>query len=174
MPPLRRDEVADDFNLAYECDLNPIRRARPGHRAKSGHFVEEGNAPRAPRPGRPPDGSASFKCRHCRVFVGPTLWGGRHRNHCPLCLHSRHVDLRRPGDRASLCRSLMAPVGIFCRPKGEQVVVHRCLGCGLERYNRIAADDHPLILLRLPPVPPRYRGAVVVDDETERGQERTA
>ena len=169
MPPLRRDEVADeiadDFSLTH--DPAPTRRIRGDRRAG-----DEETA-RAPQPRRPPDGSASFKCRHCRVFVGPTLSGGRHRNHCPLCLFSRHVDLRRPGDRASPCRSLMAPVGVFCRPKGEQVVVHRCLGCDLERYNRIAADDHPLMLLRLPPVPPRHRRADATVEELEPGRERT-
>lgn len=49
----------------------------------------------------------------------------------------------------------MVAVGIFARPKGEQVILHRCLGCGLERHNRVAADDNSVALLRLPPVPPR-------------------
>lgn len=52
----------------------------------------------------------------------------------------------------------MAPVGTFFRPKGEQVILHRCLGCGLERHNRVAADDHPVPLLRLELVPPRLGG----------------
>jgi hypothetical protein len=55
----------------------------------------------------------------------------------------------------------MAPVGVFARPKGEQVVLHRCLGCGLERHNRVAADDNSLALLRLPPIPPRLGGRAV-------------
>lgn len=83
------------------------------------------------------------------------LTGGRQRNHCPGCLHSLHVDGKTPGDRASHCRSLMAPVGTFFRPNGEQVVVHRCLGCGFERNNRIAADDNPLLLMRLALVAPQ-------------------
>lgn len=70
--------------------------------------------------------------------------------HQPGCLHSLHVDLKRPGDRASPCRVLMAPVGTFIQRNGEQSVVHRCLGCGIERHNRVAADDNPLLLLRLP------------------------
>jgi hypothetical protein len=49
----------------------------------------------------------------------------------------------------------MAPIGTFHRPKGEQVLLHRCLGCGIERYNRVAADDNPLACLHLPLVPPR-------------------
>jgi hypothetical protein len=44
----------------------------------------------------------------------------------------------------------MAPAGLFARPDGEQVLVHRCLACGIERHNRVAADDNPLAVLRLP------------------------
>lgn len=100
-------------------------------------------------------GIEEFRCRHCRAFVGPTIGGGRHRNHCPACLHSRHVDARRPGDRASDCRATMAPVARFDRPGGEPVIVHRCYGCGLERHNRLAADDNIGPLTRLPLVAPR-------------------
>ena len=113
------------------------------------------------------DGQESFKCGRCRAFIGPTVSGGRHRNHCPLCLHSRHVDDRCPGDRASTCQSLMTPIGVFHRPKGEQVLLHRCLGCGLERHNRVAADDNPLAVMRLPPVPPRLGGAGREPDREE-------
>lgn len=95
-------------------------------------------------------GTEEFRCRHCRAFVGPTIGGGRHRNHCPFCLHSRHVDDRRPGDRASDCGATMAPVARFDRPGGEPVIVHRCYGCALERHNRLAADDSIALLTRLP------------------------
>jgi hypothetical protein len=63
----------------------------------------------------------------------------------------------------------MAPAGLFARPDGEQVLVHRCLTCGFERHNRVAADDNPLAVLRLPLVPPRTqprRGAVAGVTET--------
>lgn len=96
-----------------------------------------------------------FRCRHCGVLVGPSLYGGRHRNHCPRCLFSRHVDGRVPGDRASECGGSMAPIGAFTRPNGEYVVVHRCLACGFERYNRIAADDDFDLVLALPRLKPR-------------------
>lgn len=98
--------------------------------------------------------SEPFKCRHCRAFVGIPPTGGRNRNHCPLCLYSLHVDGKTAGDRASDCRSLMAPVGTFYRPNLEQVVVHRCLGCDFTRYNRVAADDNPVVLARLPLLDP--------------------
>jgi hypothetical protein len=50
----------------------------------------------------------------------------------------------------------MEPIGAFVRPKnGEHVLVHRCLGCGFERFNRIAADDNFDLVLELPQLPPR-------------------
>lgn len=55
----------------------------------------------------------------------------------------------------SSCGSLMQPIGSFQRPKGEHVLVHRCLGCGFERFNRIAADDDFDLVLSLPSLPPR-------------------
>ena len=99
-------------------------------------------------------GEESFKCRHCRRFIGPLLYGGHHRNHCPFCLYSRHVD-NTIGDRLSECGSRMQPIGCFQRPNGEYVLVHRCLGCELERFNRIAADDDFELVLSLPVLPPR-------------------
>lgn len=100
-------------------------------------------------PSRRQTETEAFKCGHCRTFVGPPPSGGKYRNHCPLCLYSKHVD-RSPGDRKHTCRSSMAPIGTAFRRNGEQVIVHRCLGCGEVRYCRAAADDHPLICMRLP------------------------
>jgi hypothetical protein len=88
-------------------------------------------------------------------MIGAPPSGGRNRNHCPACLYSRHVDGRTPGDRAGDCRAMMAPVAAFVRTKGEHVIVHRCLGCGFERHNRIAADDNFAAVMRLPVVEPR-------------------
>jgi RNHCP domain len=156
LPRIRYEEL-DEFSINDDVD-EPKRRGQRGH-ARNGHVRTDRNP-------RLADGSESFKCGHCRAFIGPTISGGRHRNHCPLCLYSRHVDDRRPGDRASVCRSLMAPVGTFHRPKGEQVIVHRCLGCGLERHCRVAADDNMIGCLRLPLVAPRTsRPMEVVEEE---------
>lgn len=105
------------------------------------------------------------------MFVLPPPSGGRHRNHCPFCLHSRHVDGDRPGDRASYCGGLMTPIGAFSRPKGEQVLVHRCLTCGFERHNRIAADDDFDLVLGLPVLAPRGKPAAFSRDS---GTEETA
>ena len=96
-----------------------------------------------------------FRCSHCKAMVFPVRYGGSHRNHCPFCLYSKHVDGRVPGDRASECGGAMAPIGAFARPNGELAVVHRCLSCRFERYNRIAADDFYELVLSLPAVPAR-------------------
>jgi hypothetical protein len=53
----------------------------------------------------------------------------------------------------------MPAIGVAFRPDGEQLVVHCCNGCGIERQNRVAADDNPAALLRLPPVIPVRRSA---------------
>ncbi len=49
----------------------------------------------------------------------------------------------------------MEPIGSFQRPNGEYALVHRCLGCDIERFNRIAADDDFDLVLALPALPPR-------------------
>jgi hypothetical protein len=53
------------------------------------------------------------------------------------------------------CGSSMEAVGHFQRLNGEYVIIHRCLGCEFERFNRIAADDDFDLVLSLPALPPR-------------------
>jgi hypothetical protein len=74
--------------------------------------------------------------------------GTEHRNHCPSCLWSRHLD-NLPGDRAADCSGSMEPIAICVRGDGEWALVHRCAGCATVRVNRIAGDDNPLLLMRL-------------------------
>lgn len=91
---------------------------------------------------------AGFTCIRCRQHVAGETWGTRHRNHCPACLWSRHLD-EQPGDRRAACRSPMRPIGIEVREDGEWAIIHRCTGCGVIRTNRIAGDDSELALLQL-------------------------
>jgi len=102
--------------------------------------------PRDQRNRRGPD---TFRCRHCRLDVPMWAPGTRHRNHCPTCLWSRHLDDRVPGDRAASCRAAMEPIAVSVREDGEWALVHRCAGCRLERVNRIAGDDNPHALMLL-------------------------
>lgn len=108
-----------------------------------------------PRPKRRPprtERDQAFRCRQCRQFIGAPISGGRHRNHCPNCLHSLHVDLRQPGDRRSECESLMRPRGLIERRNGEQMILHECLACGKTQPTRVAADDNSVLLMRLEPI----------------------
>lgn len=90
----------------------------------------------------------SFVCRRCGRLVTPGGAGSEHRNHCPNCLTSLHVDVE-PGDRASDCGGLMEPVAVWVRKGGEWAVIHRCSRCGQMRSNRIAADDNPMKLMSI-------------------------
>ncbi len=91
---------------------------------------------------------SDFTCVHCRSPVNVATFGTRHRNHCPRCLWSRHLD-DEPGDRRCPCREPMEPIAVEVRRDGEWAIVHRCTGCGLLRTNRVAGDDHELALLAL-------------------------
>jgi hypothetical protein len=94
-------------------------------------------------------GPDSFRCRRCRLDVPLTAPGTRHRNHCPTCLWSLHVDDDVPGDRDADCAGSMEPIGVTVRDDGEWALVHRCAGCSTVHVNRIAGDDNPLVLMRL-------------------------
>ena len=97
---------------------------------------------------RSPRHDPGFTCIHCRQTVSLSAFGTQHRNHCPFCLWSRHVD-EEIGDRRCPCRSPMEPIALEVRRDGEWAIVHRCAGCGILRTNRIAGDDHVLTLLSL-------------------------
>ena len=73
----------------------------------------------------------SFTCKVCGRLVVPEGAGGGHRNHCPNCLASLHVD-EAPGDRAADCGG-----------------IHRCRRCGKLSSNRVAADDNPMKLMSI-------------------------
>lgn len=90
----------------------------------------------------------SFICSVCGKTVEPDGAGGDHRNHCPNCLSSLHVD-NETGDRLSDCKSVMEPVSVWVRRNGEWAIIHRCRRCGKLDSNRIAADDNPVKLMSI-------------------------
>ncbi|GAA1346393.1 RNHCP domain-containing protein [Saccharothrix algeriensis] len=112
------------------------------------------------RRGHAPPGGA-FRCAGCRLDVPLDAPGTAHRNHCPQCLDSRHVDGRVPGDRAAGCGGRMEALSLSSRPDGEWLIIHHCLVCGELSANRIAGDDNPLALLRMA-VRPLSDGRVAV------------
>lgn len=90
----------------------------------------------------------SFICKNCGFPVVPQGAGSDHRNHCPNCLHSLHLDIE-PGDRESDCGGLMEPVAVWVRKSGEWAIIHRCRRCGAFSSNRVAADDNPVKLMSI-------------------------
>lgn len=100
---------------------------------------------------RQPSTNTDFLCQHCHRYVSASagLAGTQNRNHCPYCLHSRHLDQFAPGDRLAFCKGLMRPIGLtvkiatkkYSGSPGELMLVHRCVECGKLSINRIAADD---------------------------------
>jgi RNHCP domain len=103
-----------------------------------------------------------FTCQRCKHQIPAASFGTRHRNHCPCCLWSKHLD-DEPGDRAAVCRGMMEPIAIEVRRDGEWAIVHRCAACGVIRANRIAGDDieRSLLALALRPI---ARPAFPLDD----------
>ncbi len=90
----------------------------------------------------------TFRCLHCGAVVTTEGAGTKHRNHCPNCLYSLHLD-NKPGDRAACCGGEMEPVAVWVRKNSEWAIIHRCQECGTLSSNRIAADDNELLLLSL-------------------------
>ncbi|MCR5052984.1 MULTISPECIES: RNHCP domain-containing protein [Streptococcus] len=89
-----------------------------------------------------------FKCLHCGWYVMPDNAGTGHRNHCPNCLSSKHVD-EMPGDREAKCGGQMKAIAVWTRSDKEWAIIHRCEQCGKLSSNRIAADDNPMKLMAL-------------------------
>ncbi len=92
--------------------------------------------------------SDSFTCKVCGRLVVSAGAGSGHRNHCPNCLSSLHLDIE-PGDREADCGGVMEPVGVWVRKSGEWAIIHRCRRCGHFTSNRVAADDNPMKLMSI-------------------------
>jgi len=101
-----------------------------------------------------------FRCAHCHNLVSTAhlLSGVNHRNHCPYCLWSCHLDLFIGGDRLSACKGQMKPIGLTMKKSrnkyrldsgGELMLIHECSECGSLSINRIAADDDPESILEV-------------------------
>lgn len=80
-----------------------------------------------------------FICENCGNKV-PKL-GYSCRNHCPNCLHSKHVDIN-PGDREETCHGLLKPIDIEINSKKGNIIVFKCMKCGSIRKNKVAEDDN--------------------------------
>ncbi|HPC37657.1 MAG TPA: RNHCP domain-containing protein [Candidatus Paceibacterota bacterium] len=100
-----------------------------------------------------------FDCLNCGeiVFYSPFI-GTAHRNHCPFCLWSKHVDLKT-GDRKAKCLEAMKPIGLTFKQeglnkyglkrRGELMIIHQRLKCGKISINRLAGDDDEKMILQI-------------------------
>jgi len=87
----------------------------------------------------------SFICENCGSSVLKLNYTSR--DHCPVCLHSKHVDIY-PGDRLEDCHGLLIPIGIQKSKKGIQIV-YRCSKCSAIRKNITAKDDNTNMIIEL-------------------------
>ncbi|MBD3225447.1 MAG: RNHCP domain-containing protein, partial [Caldithrix sp.] len=76
-----------------------------------------------------------FVCENC----GEAVKGDGYTNHCPHCLHSKHVDIN-PGDRLSKCGGMMKPASLEKSRKGF-TITFVCEKCGQSKKNRTADND---------------------------------
>lgn len=89
-----------------------------------------------------------FNCKSCGARVELSGAGSAHRNHCPYCLCSLHLD-SEPGDRAADCGGIMEPVGVW-GAQGRRVGDNpsmpplRCIKLQQDRGGRRSAeaDEH--------------------------------
>jgi len=87
-----------------------------------------------------------FICHNCGKKV--TELGYSCRNHCPHCLHSKHVD-KNPGDRLEECQGDLVPVSLEIDSKKGYVIIFRCEKCGAIRKNKAAKDDNIDLIIDL-------------------------
>lgn len=87
-----------------------------------------------------------FICENCGNKV--ERLGYTCRNHCPTCLHSKHVDVN-PGDRQEKCHGLLEPIGLEMNNKKGYVIIFKCRKCGAIRKNKSAEDDNMELLIQL-------------------------
>lgn len=87
-----------------------------------------------------------FICENCGAKVEPL--GYSCRNHCPVCLHSKHVDIN-PGDREETCHGILEPIGVELDSKKGYVIIFKCKKCGAIRRNKAAKDDNMDLIIKL-------------------------
>lgn len=86
-----------------------------------------------------------FICHNCGKKVEKL--GYTCRNHCPNCLHSKHVD-KNPGDREESCHGDLVPISLDIDKKGYSIVF-KCSKCGTIRKNKTAEDDNMDLIIKL-------------------------
>ena len=76
------------------------------------------------------------------------MWGDGYTNHCPHCLYSKHVDELIPGDRNSICKGEMKPIGLQIK-SGRYIIFHQCQKCQKITRNKASKNDNHEKLIKL-------------------------
>ncbi|GAA3034964.1 RNHCP domain-containing protein [Kitasatospora sp. NPDC006786] len=92
--------------------------------------------------------TSTFACTWCGLTVSTRAADGTRRNHCPSCLHSRHV-LDHVEGGPSECLGRMSPIAIAVLRTGDWTVVHRCVRCDELTSTPVRTDDNQLVLMRM-------------------------
>ena len=87
-----------------------------------------------------------FICENCGKKVSKLGYSSR--DHCPYCLHSKHVDIN-PGDRAESCCGDLEPIGIEINNRKGYVILFKCKKCGKVKKNKAAEDDNMDLIIKL-------------------------
>ena len=95
----------------------------------------------------------NFTCDVCGQEVSKLEYSAR--DHCPYCLHSKHVDIN-PGDRMCACLGVLKPVAIEKGKKDRYKIVYRCEKCGMIKKNVAAKDDNFDKIIELMANPLKY------------------
>ncbi len=86
-----------------------------------------------------------FICDECGKTVKKLNYTAR--DHCPYCLHSKHVDIN-PGDRKNTCLGMLEPIGIE-KFKNTYKIIYKCKKCGMTHKNIMASDDDIDLIIKL-------------------------
>lgn len=86
-----------------------------------------------------------FICENCNEKVLPLKYTAR--DHCPICLCSKHVDIM-PGDRSNTCKGLLRPIGIE-KFKDTYKIIYKCEKCNKLHKNIMANDDNMDLIIKL-------------------------
>lgn len=85
----------------------------------------------------------NFVCEYCNTKV----IGNGYTNHCPHCLHSKHVDIF-PGDRLEGCGGQMSVTQVQKKGDGYRIT-HTCHKCGAVSHDHLRDRDNMDILIEV-------------------------
>jgi hypothetical protein len=92
--------------------------------------------------------TSTFTCAWCGLTTTKYTADKTVRNHCPSCMHSKHVTDHVEGG-PSECEGRMTPIAIAVLRTGDWMLIHRCRRCDELTSNPVCADDNQLILMRM-------------------------